>query len=216
MSYNMSIHGLDSNGEPVKDNRDIAALDQELSDAAELKAQERDALQRDWAGHTPGKDQSSDTPGIFKGGQYPQDTAVSVFKYPTVFERLPEIAVQIAQELDQAGFPEDQMLTRQMLSIGEEVGEFQGAVRRFYGMARRTGTWSEVLSEWADCLITLFVTSTALGITRPQLEIAVEEKLAQIFTRGWHENDPAQESLNFDQQDDRIRVAAEQADIDDQ
>lgn len=155
----------------------------------------------DYSGHTPA-DVDAVSNGIKEGGTYPKDLAVAAYSYPTQFDRLPEVAVQINHELALAGFPERESLTRQMLAMGEETGEFLGAVRRFFGMARRAGTWEQVLGEWADVVITTFVTANILGISRSQMEAALAKKIDEIFTRGWHEpvsnvRDAAQGEISF-------------------
>lgn len=85
------------------------------------------------------------------------------------------------RKLLEAGFTEDPA-ARQTLALAEEVGEFVGAVRRWRGMARRTGTFADVEEELADVVITAWVTSHALGI---DLEAAINRKLDKVFTRGW-------------------------------
>jgi|SRR5882724_991163 len=142
---------------------------------------------------------ASNTHGIADAGTYPPDSSVTAYTYPSLFDRLPEFAQQINQDLKGAGFPESESLTRQMLAIAEEAGEFAGAVRRFYGMARRSGTFEELLMEWADLIITGFVTANTLGLSRAQMEKALDDKLHIIFARGWHES-PGQ--LSTDDVDD--------------
>lgn len=127
-------------------------------------------------------------PGIFQGviPEAPQET-VTVYSYPTILDRLPELAEHINRELRGAGFPDSEALTRQVFALNEEVGEFTGAVRRFYGMARRTGTVEEAQKEWADVVITAFVTANTMGWERSTLESVLDTKLNEIFTRGWRE-----------------------------
>jgi NTP pyrophosphatase (non-canonical NTP hydrolase) len=96
---------------------------------------------------------------------------------------LPAVAAQIAGHLNDAGFAEQPHL-RQALALAEEAGEFVGAVRRHYGMARRTGSKADVEAELADVVITAFVTAHEMDIN---LESAINEKLAVIFNRGWRE-----------------------------
>ena len=71
---------------------------------------------------------------------------------------------------------------RQVLALGEEVGEFLGAYRRWAGLARRTGPWSDVCAELADVAITAYVVAAHLGI---DLDAAIEAKTAVIFARPW-------------------------------
>ncbi|MET7397654.1 MazG nucleotide pyrophosphohydrolase domain-containing protein [Dactylosporangium sp. NPDC005572] len=94
---------------------------------------------------------------------------------------LPGRAADIAGHLTANGFTEAPHL-RQTLALAEEVGEFVGAVRRHYGMARRSGSFEDVEAELADVVITAFVTAHTLGIDLPA---AVGAKLDVVFTRGW-------------------------------
>lgn len=135
-----------------------------------------------------GESKSAAERGIYTGGQYPPADDVKAYTFPTLFDRLPDLTADINRKLAEAGFPESESLTRQMLAMGEEIGEFLGAVRRFHGMARRRGTWDDVLNEWADVVITAFVTANTLGLTRSQMETALQSKLDVIFSRGWHDN----------------------------
>ena len=97
--------------------------------------------------------------------------------------RLPAIAADIASCLTAAGFTDHPPL-RQALALAEEVGEFVGAVRRFHGMARRTGSFDDVRHELADVVITAFVTAHEMGF---DLEAAIDEKVAVIYDRGWRD-----------------------------
>jgi NTP pyrophosphatase (non-canonical NTP hydrolase) len=96
---------------------------------------------------------------------------------------LPDTAADVAAHLTAAGFTEEAHL-RQTLALAEEVGEFVGAVRRYYRMARRAGTFDDVEAELADVVLTAFVTAHTMGI---DLEKALAAKLAVIYTRGWRE-----------------------------
>jgi NTP pyrophosphatase (non-canonical NTP hydrolase) len=100
---------------------------------------------------------------------------------------LPAVAADVAAHLGAAGFAEQPHL-RQALALAEETGEFVGAVRRYYGMARRGGTFAEVEAELADVAITAFVTAHVMDI---DLEAAIRAKLDVIYGRGWREA-PAQ------------------------
>lgn len=139
-----------------------------------------------------------DSFNVFRGGQFPPDTAVVSYPYPSFFDRLPEIAVDIAMQLKGAGFREDESLTRQLFAVAEECGEFVGAVRRFYGLARRNGSWEEVQREWADLVFTVFLAADTLGMGRAQMENALNRRFGEINARPWRETpppDPAQRDL---------------------
>jgi len=77
-----------------------------------------------------------------------------------------------------------------VLALAEEAGEFVGAYRRWAGMARRSGPWSEVQAELADVVITAYLTAHVLGI---DLDGACQDKAAVISTRGW--KDPMSRAL---------------------
>ncbi|WP_432992718.1 MazG nucleotide pyrophosphohydrolase domain-containing protein [Dactylosporangium sp. CA-233914] len=96
---------------------------------------------------------------------------------------LPGVAADIAEQLTAAGFAEAPHL-RQTLALAEEAGEFVGAVRRHYGLARRSGSFADVEAELADVVITAFVTAHTMGI---DLERAVAAKLGVVYSRGWRE-----------------------------
>lgn len=94
---------------------------------------------------------------------------------------LPTAARQIAAALDEH-FDPATTTVQQVLCLAEEAGEFVGAYRRATGLARRTGTWTEVHAELADVVITAYVTAHYLNIN---LNTAITNKLAVVFTRGW-------------------------------
>lgn len=94
---------------------------------------------------------------------------------------LAELAERITSVLREH-FPADREAERQVLALGEEVGEFLGAYSRWAGMARRTGPWSDVCAERADVAITAYVVAAHLGI---DLDAAIEAKTAVIFSRPW-------------------------------
>jgi NTP pyrophosphatase (non-canonical NTP hydrolase) len=102
---------------------------------------------------------------------------------PFTLPDLPVVAADIAANLTAAGFTDAPHL-RQALALAEEAGEFVGAVRRHYGMARRAGPFADIEAELADVVITAFVTAHTMGI---DLERAVGEKLGVVYTRGWRE-----------------------------
>jgi NTP pyrophosphatase (non-canonical NTP hydrolase) len=75
-------------------------------------------------------------------------------------------------------------MTRQVLALAEEAGEFVGAYRRWAGEARRTGTYDEMAQELADVVITAFVTAVELGI---ELDVEITKKLDVLSTRDWRD-----------------------------
>jgi NTP pyrophosphatase (non-canonical NTP hydrolase) len=102
---------------------------------------------------------------------------------PFTLAALPAVAADVAERLTDAGFTETPHL-RQALALAEEAGEFVGAVRRHYGLARRTGPFADVEAELADVVITAFVTAHTMGI---DLERAMGEKLGVVYARGWRD-----------------------------
>ena len=72
----------------------------------------------------------------------------------------------------------------QALALAEEAGEFVGAFRRWYGMARRHGPFSDVELELADVVITSHVVARILGI---DLHDAVARKMEIVLKRGWRD-----------------------------
>jgi NTP pyrophosphatase (non-canonical NTP hydrolase) len=100
---------------------------------------------------------------------------------------LPAVAADIAVRLEDAGFTEQPHL-RQALALAEEAGEFVGAVRRHYGLARRSGSFADIEAELADVVITAFVTAHTMGV---DLEAAIRAKLDVVYSRGWREEDTA-------------------------
>lgn len=97
---------------------------------------------------------------------------------------LREIGADLAAKLDES-FPDQDRIARQGLAIAEEAGELVGAIRRYHGMARRTGTFEEMSDEWADVVITAYVTAAVLGIDP---ERAIDSKLERIYSRGWRDD----------------------------
>ncbi|WP_432841062.1 MazG nucleotide pyrophosphohydrolase domain-containing protein [Dactylosporangium sp. CA-092794] len=104
--------------------------------------------------------------------------------HPFTLADLPAVAADVAAKLAEAGFTEAPHL-RQTLALAEEAGELVGAVRRHYGMARRTGPFSDIEAELADVVLTAFVTAHTMGI---DLERALAAKLAVVYTRGWRDD----------------------------
>jgi NTP pyrophosphatase (non-canonical NTP hydrolase) len=74
-----------------------------------------------------------------------------------------------------------------VLALAEEAGEFTAAYRRWAGMARRAGTWDDVLAELADVVITAHVTARVLGI---DLDAVWRAKAAVVLARGWRNQTP--------------------------
>jgi NTP pyrophosphatase (non-canonical NTP hydrolase) len=93
-----------------------------------------------------------------------------------------EISTHLAEHFDQ-----DTRYTGQALALAEEAGEFTAAFRRWAGLARRTGTWAEMVAELADVVITAYVTADVLGI---DLAAAITAKADIIMTRGWRDPRP--------------------------
>lgn len=96
---------------------------------------------------------------------------------------LTDLAADISGHLA-AHFPEDTAAVQQVLCLAEEAGEFTAAFRRWAGLARRPGTWADMVAELADVVITAYVTADVLGI---DLDAAITAKAAVIMTRGWRE-----------------------------
>jgi hypothetical protein len=61
-------------------------------------------------------------------------------------------------------FPVSGENERQTLCVAEEAGELIGAYRRWSGRARRRGPWDEVCKEFADVVLTSYITAAALGV----------------------------------------------------
>lgn len=99
-------------------------------------------------------------------------------------EYMKNLSAELAHNLDEhfpVAFNADR-LARQGLAIAEESGEFVGALSRYLGHSRRTGTLDEVAAELADLEITLHLTAHYLGI---DVLAAVENKAEVIFSRGF-------------------------------
>lgn len=82
-------------------------------------------------------------------------------------------------------FPREEERNRQVMCMGEEVGEFIGAARRFMGMARRDGTFEEMAEELAGVVITAYVTAEVFNVKLPE---EIERKLNTILSRGYKES----------------------------
>lgn len=79
-------------------------------------------------------------------------------------------------------FPAAEEKDRQVFALAEEAGEFVKAYRRWRGMARKSGPWTDVESELADVVITAFVTADVLNVQLPRV---IANKLSEIYDRGW-------------------------------
>jgi hypothetical protein len=78
-----------------------------------------------------------------------------------------ETADRIVQGLIGAEFGKEHLPRQQVICLVEEAGEFNGAFRRWKGLARRSGTFEDVQAEAADIVITAYVTGAVLGLTIP-------------------------------------------------
>lgn len=70
----------------------------------------------------------------------------------------------------------------QTLCVAEEAGEFVGAMRRWQGMARRSGTEEEAQNELADVIVSAFAMADVMGW---DIDSVIRHKLEHIMTRGW-------------------------------
>ncbi len=104
---------------------------------------------------------------------------------------LPEAAAAIVARYVAAGFPRDGMLVMQTLTLAEESGEAVGAIRRYTGRARRTGTLEDVGHELADVVLTAHTVALLLGI---DLDAAIAEKAAIVLSRPPREPRPEGDS----------------------
>jgi NTP pyrophosphatase (non-canonical NTP hydrolase) len=105
------------------------------------------------------------------------------FENPMSLQELMEVAVKIRKNLVAAGWTGD-LTIQQALNLVEETGEFVGALRRFKGMARRSGTFAEMAEELADVVITAFVAAVVFDVNLPS---EINGKLTKLFNRGWRE-----------------------------
>lgn len=97
------------------------------------------------------------------------------------------VAQNIVSKLISSGFKRKNLVMQEIFCLTEEVGEFVGAYRRFSGLARRSGPWSDVEEELADVVIAAWVVGEVIGV---DLEYAIDKKLNAIFSRPWRELDP--------------------------
>lgn len=101
---------------------------------------------------------------------------------------LTDLAAEITGHL--AGhFSEDTLAVQQVLCLAEEAGEFTAAFRRWAGLARRTGTWADMVTELADVVISAYTAADVLGI---DLGAAITAKAAVITARGWRDPRPGE------------------------
>jgi NTP pyrophosphatase (non-canonical NTP hydrolase) len=98
---------------------------------------------------------------------------------------LAQIAESMELSIRAAGFDTRDAWIRQTLNVAEEAGEFVGSVRRFMGLARRSGAREEMEAEFADVIISSFAAAYVLGIDADE---AIQKKLKIIFSRGWRQN----------------------------
>lgn len=98
---------------------------------------------------------------------------------------LADRTAEIVTNLRANGFGADDAVNRQVLNLAEETGEVVGAYRRLAGQARRPGTREEFEREVADVVITAYVLAEEAGF---DLDKAIADKLAVIFSRGWRES----------------------------
>lgn len=76
----------------------------------------------------------------------------------------------------------------QIMALAEEVGEFVGAMRRWRGMARRSGTEAEAQAELADVIISAHAMAEVMAW---DVEEIAATKLDKILNRGWKEASPS-------------------------
>lgn len=72
----------------------------------------------------------------------------------------------------------------QIMALAEEAGEFVGAMRRWRGMARRSGTEAEAQAELADVIMSAYAMADVLGWDVDEI---IQAKLKKVLSRGWKE-----------------------------
>jgi NTP pyrophosphatase (non-canonical NTP hydrolase) len=72
----------------------------------------------------------------------------------------------------------------EVVHLGEECGEAQGAIRRYLKLARREGTFTDAMDELADVVLAAYV---AAYLIDGDLDEAINDKLQVVFSRGWKE-----------------------------
>lgn len=100
---------------------------------------------------------------------------------------LPRQAAIIAERLRNNGFDPTRAVERNVIKLGEEVGEVAGAYLRSNGQARRSGTTEEFYEEVADVILTAFSLAHVAGM---DINAVLARKLDRIHTRGWREQAP--------------------------
>jgi len=73
----------------------------------------------------------------------------------------------------------------EVVHLGEECGEAQGAIRRYLKLARREGTFTDAMDELADVVLAAYV---AAYLIDGDLDEAINDKLQVIFSRCWKES----------------------------
>jgi NTP pyrophosphatase (non-canonical NTP hydrolase) len=98
---------------------------------------------------------------------------------------LPELITNMARHIgEEFPAPPHEMKMRQGLALAEEAGETVGALRRYLGLARRSGTLIELEDEIADVVLTAYLLAHYVS---SDLDAALHRKAEKIFTRGWRE-----------------------------
>lgn len=98
----------------------------------------------------------------------------------------PPVAAMVTEMVRHLGeeFPASpyEMKIRQGLALAEEAGEAVRALRRYLGVARRSGTLGELEEELADVVFTAYIVAHYVG---SDLNAAILRKAEKIFSRGW-------------------------------
>jgi NTP pyrophosphatase (non-canonical NTP hydrolase) len=95
---------------------------------------------------------------------------------------LPAHAAMLAECLRRNGLDPARAVERNVIKLGEEVGEMAGAYLRSTGQARRTGTTEDLHEEVADVILTAFSLAHHL---RMDINAVLAAKLRAIHTRGY-------------------------------
>jgi NTP pyrophosphatase (non-canonical NTP hydrolase) len=99
-------------------------------------------------------------------------------------QSLMDLATEISDGIARENFDIPDLASHQALHLAEEVGEFVGALNRWQGRSRRSGTFEEMAYELADVVVTAFMTAVVLNIDLPE---AIKEKSKIILSRGYRE-----------------------------